>query len=84
MNETCSEKKDLRWRCRRGMLELDLLLNGFIDNGYATLDQSQLEVFDLLLDYPDQLLLELLLGQTKSADKEINLIVDKIRNAIEH
>ena len=35
----------LRWAARRGMLELDLLLNGFLDHGYARLTPEQQTVF---------------------------------------
>ena len=58
----------LRWRCRRGMLELDLLLNDFLDTKFAQLDQHQLELFETLLDYPDQVLLDLLLGKMPASD----------------
>lgn len=71
----------LRWRCRRGMLELDLMLQTFVDKEVAELSQYELEVFDRLLDYPDQVLLELLLNQTQSSDKEISQFVKRIRTA---
>jgi antitoxin CptB len=69
----------LRWRCRRGMLELDLMLQAFVDKEVPSLSQSELEVFDRLLDYPDQVLLELFLNQTQSSDKEISQFVKRIR-----
>lgn len=71
----------LRWRCRRGMLELDLLLNGFIDRDYVDLDNEQKMVLDRLLDYPDQLLFDLLLGFMQSSDKEIASLVSCIQKS---
>ncbi|MDH5423838.1 MAG: succinate dehydrogenase assembly factor 2 [Gammaproteobacteria bacterium] len=71
----------LRWRCRRGMLELDLMLQSFVDNEVAALTSTELEVFDRLLDYPDQLLLELFLDQTQSSDKDISQFVKRIRQS---
>ncbi len=71
----------LRWRCRRGMLELDILLNLFVDNCYATLSPQQKNSFDQLLDYPDQLLFDLLLGYMPSSDPAISDLVQKIRNS---
>ena len=72
---------ELRWRCRRGMLELDLILQAFVDKDMKQLTDNELEVFDRLLDYPDQLLLELFLKQTLSSDKEISQLVERIRQS---
>lgn len=71
----------LRWRCRRGMLELDLMLQAFVDKEVPKLAKAELVVFDRLLDYPDQTLLELFLNQTQSSDKEISQFVKRIREA---
>lgn len=71
----------LRWRCRRGMLELDLMLQAFVDKEVSKLAEAELIVFDRLLDYPDQVLLELFLNQTQSSDKEISQFVKRIREA---
>lgn len=43
----------MRWRCRRGMLELDIVLQRFIDKHYAQLDACQLRQFEILLSLPD-------------------------------
>ena len=69
-----------RWQCRRGMLELDLLLNNFVDKRASTLSTSQGKTFELLLSYPDQTLLDLLLGNAASSDSAISSIVEQIRN----
>ena len=44
------------------MLEVDLLLNQFLDAGYGDLTDAQKAVFVKLLEYPDQILLEWLMG----------------------
>ena len=72
----------LRWQCRRGMLELDLILNEFMDRGYDALDDGQKNIFKQMLDYPDQLLFDLLLDQMKSSDREVASLVTHIRNTI--
>ena len=72
----------LRWRCRRGMLELDLILNNFIDTEYQHLNNQQKQLLDQLLDYPDQLLFDLFLGFMQSADKEIAELVSYIRKSV--
>ncbi len=69
-----------RWQCRRGMLELDLLLNNFVDKQVATLTQQEKESFELLLSYPDQTLLDLLLGNSVSSDPSISALVLQIQS----
>ena len=43
----------IRWRCRRGMLELDIVLQGFVDKHYMQLNKTELQQFDTLLNLPD-------------------------------
>ncbi len=74
-----SGKVDYKWQCRRGMLELDLLLNNFVDKGVNALSEKEIESFELLLSYPDQTLLDLLLGNSISSNYEISSLVQKIQ-----
>jgi len=71
----------LRWRCRRGMLELDILLNEFIDKKYTLLNKSEKEIFNQVLDYPDQLLFDLFLGHMESSDIKVSDLVQTIRQS---
>ena len=71
----------LRWRCRRGMLELDLLLTAFVEMEYNNLSREDTELFSILLDYTDQDLLDLLLGKTESSDTVISSLVARIRHS---
>lgn len=43
----------VRWRCRRGLLELDIVLQRFVDTHYAKLDETEIRQFETLLDLPD-------------------------------
>jgi antitoxin CptB len=70
-----------RWHCRRGMLENDLLLGCFLDHGYDRLDQEGRDAFERLLAYPDNLLLDLVLGRQGTVDAGIARIVPLIRAA---
>ena len=72
-------REKLRWQCRRGMLELDLLLNDYLADNFERLDDSELELFSKLLDYPDQVLLDLLLGQMQASDRGMAEFVNRIR-----
>ena len=74
--------QELRWKCRRGMLELDILLNTFINNRYEQLSSAQLQHLLELLDYPDQVLQDLLVTGRPASDPDIASIVDSIRQAM--
>jgi antitoxin CptB len=76
-----SELARMRWKCRRGMLELDLLLRDFLDRGYQDLDEAGQRLFDRILDYPDAVLLEWMMGRIRPTDKDVAQLVDKIRSA---
>lgn len=52
----------LRWRCRRGLLELDIVLGRFVEH-YAGLDDSQRIVFDEMLNMPDTVLWDMIGGK---------------------
>ncbi len=49
-----------RWRCRRGMLELDIILQRFMDAHYCQLSADELQQFDRLLILPDNDLWDLI------------------------
>lgn len=71
-----------RWRCRRGVLELDTLFFNFFDTQYATLDEATKDCFDSLLELPDPVLLGWLVqGKPCTAPKFVYLI-DKIKWAL--
>ena len=59
----------LRWRCRRGLLELDIVLGRFIEH-YTVLDATQRKVFDELLELPDNTLWDMISGKTDAVQKE--------------
>ena len=42
-----------RWRCRRGMLELDIILQRFVDKHYQALGEEDLRQFESLLNLAD-------------------------------
>ncbi len=52
----------VRWRCRRGLLELDIVLGRFMEQRYASMNNAERVVFDELLDYPDTMLWDVITG----------------------
>ena len=71
--------KRLRWRCRRGMRELDQLLERWLDREYAAVSEVERGVFRQLLDCEDDKLWRWFLGHESPDDVEIAALVDRIR-----
>lgn len=69
----------LRWACRRGMLELDVLLGNFLDSGYANLDDEDKWLFVRLLECPDPEIFAWLMGKETPEDSEMLKITDIVR-----
>lgn len=78
---TVPQRARLAWQCRRGMLELDLLLQDFLDIHYDALLPHEQRAFETLLTYPDQLLLEYALGRMMPADPALAHVVARLRTA---
>ena len=77
-----SEHNRLRWQCRRGMRELDEMLGLFLDTAYADLAESDRDCFSQLLDYPDTILLEVLMGRMIPTDTDVAHLAHNIRNSV--
>ena len=70
-----SELDKLRWRWRRGTLELDLMLSRYLENCYQTADQSERQVFLRLLELEDIELMGYLIGEVEPEDKGLAGVV---------
>jgi len=57
----------LRWRCRRGLLENDLLIERFFATHGGAITRAQAEGLEVLMDLPDNDLLDLLLRRAEPA-----------------
>lgn len=73
------ELKRLRWRCRRGMRELDDLLVRWLDRRWAQSSQAQRDVFLQLLDCEDDRLWRWFLGHETAPDDALDSLVQHIR-----
>lgn len=69
----------LRWSCRRGMLELDVLLEKFLESAYLKLDAQEQAIFVKLLDCSDQDLFNWFMAKEIPADPNFAEMVNKIR-----
>ena len=76
-----AEESRLRWRCRRGMRELDQLLTWYLDRRYAQASASEQQSFASLLDEQDPELWNWFSGRTEPPQAAWKRIVDQIRSA---
>ena len=58
----------LRWRCRRGLLELDLVFSRFLDAHLEQLDADQRDALARLLELPDNDLWGMVCGRLEAPD----------------
>ena len=67
-----------KWRSRRGMRELDVLLNRFIETSYSDLDSTEQDVFDSLLSESDIDLYAWLTGRSIPKSTILAQLVNRI------
>lgn len=75
------EQERLRWRSRRGLLELDLLLERFLAIHLGTMGPEEIRIYDALLRLADKDFLDLVMGEALSPDASWGTVLDKIRKA---
>lgn len=73
----------LRWACRRGMLELDVLFMPFVEEAFDELSDEHKETFERLLTCDDPDLFAWFMGHQKCEDPElaamVKLILDRVK-----
>jgi len=65
----------LRWRCRRGMRELDVLLLRYLDREFAGASPDVQTAFERLLSAQDPEILDLLAGRLVADDDGLNEVI---------
>jgi len=75
-------RAQLRWRCRRGMRELDAVLLGFLEREFDGLSDRQKSVFVNVLNLPDPEVYGYLAQRSLPPDPELAEIFDSIRRSI--
>jgi len=79
-----AQRRRLRWRSRRGLLENDLLLTRFLDQHESGLSDQEVEGLDGLLDLTDNELLDLILARTELQDTDppgMRRVLEQLRRA---
>ena len=76
-----AELSRLRWRCRRGLLENDLILARFMDARGTTMSDDEVTGLDRLLRLPDNELWDMLAGRAEPEDTALRPLVAALRAA---
>ena len=75
-----AERRRLAWRCRRGLLELDIVLQQFVETQFHGLSESELIAFDGLLDLTDNDFWSMVTNHNKShQDSALQSVLCKMR-----
>ena len=77
-----AEARRLLWRCRRGMKELDVLLERFAKERLPTASPEERRMFERLLQLPDPVLVDYLLGQVIPADAELAQLLECVAASV--
>jgi antitoxin CptB len=78
-NDLLENISKLQWACRRGMLELDVLLSNFLQEAYSDLSLEDKHLFIELLSYEDPAIFAWIMGHETPTDANILKITDAIR-----
>jgi antitoxin CptB len=77
-----SDKKSrLLWQCRRGIKEMDIIFQDFINHSYDQLTDDEKNAFSRLLDEQDLDILNWIIGKDKPYDNELVNIINIIRES---
>ncbi|MGQ8365084.1 succinate dehydrogenase assembly factor 2 [Glaciecola sp. 1036] len=72
----------LKWACRRGMLELDVLLMPFVEQAFDDLSYQQKVVFEKLLTSDDPDLFAWFMGHQKCPQPDFAQMIETVKTSI--
>jgi antitoxin CptB len=72
------ELSRLRWRCRRGMRELDVLLMAYLEDAFVAAPAEEQAAFERLLSLQDPDIHALLTGRLRSDDSQLRHVVQRL------
>lgn len=73
------DRSRLLWRCRRGIREMDLLLETFVEHHYPGLDNDQQQLFERFLEESDMDILAWITGRSEPANPAYGQIIDRLQ-----
>lgn len=68
----------LKWRCRRGMRELDVLLQRYLEQRYPLAPQEEQQAFEALLTLPDPQLFAYVVHREQPSDPHLVNVVARL------
>ena len=71
----------LRWRCRRGMRELDAVLVRFLETEFESLGPAEKAGFAAILELPDPTIHAYLLGRREPEEPDVAAVIAALRRA---
>jgi len=77
-----SEMSKLRWRCRRGMKELDELLTRYLEQHYAQACAEEQQLFQDLLEMQDPEIYAYMIGRERPRDEAMHHLVQRIATVL--
>ena len=69
----------IRWRGRRGLLELDIVLTRFFDERLDQLSDAEIAQLEEVLQLPDNDFLDMVMGRAECRDPRIRPMIEMIR-----
>ena len=79
-DEELIELSQLRWHCRRGVKELDVVLTNYLNNYYLNSSEAIQNAFKELLKLEDPVFMDLVMGYAQTDDEHQKLVLDKMKN----
>lgn len=74
----------MRWRCRRGMKELDRLLSAYLERDFPSASAAEQSAFRELLELQDPVLYDYCLGRARPAEPLLAALIDRIVQVAVH
>ncbi len=77
-----SKLSQLKWQCRRGVKELDLVLNHYLEQDYRIANEQEQTAFKRLLTLEDPILFDLILGNILADNEAQQSLLKKLQNYV--
>ncbi len=75
-----NELSQMKWRCRRGIKELDIILGKYLEEHYNSASQNEQEAFRELLNLEDPVLYSFLLDTAEPENPELIALITQLKN----
>lgn len=78
--EAAAQIGRLRWQCRRGLKELDVVLTRWLDRRFSAASAQDRQNFERLLHVEDDRLWDWVLGRATPEDPELHAFIERLRD----